>query len=120
MISSYKELSMKDIIEYQDFAKIELRVGQVVAAQAPEWSDKLIEMSVDFGQELGQRTILAGAKEHYQPDEFVNKKYLFVVNLAERKMGQSVSQGMMLMVDQDDQPIKFELPDSVELGAVVR
>lgn len=111
---------MKQTIEYQDFDKLDLRVGRVAAAKDPDWSDTLLELEVDFGSEIGSRTILAGVKNFYQPDELLGNKYLFVVNLAEKKMGQSVSQGMILMAEADGKPRKFELPDNLEPGVVVR
>ncbi len=111
---------MKTTIEYPDFDKLDLRVGQVISAVAPDWSDKLLELKVDFGEEIGEKTILAGVKNYYQPQELEGNKYLFVANLAERKMGKSKSQGMMLMADINDKPIKFELPDDLEPGALIR
>jgi methionyl-tRNA synthetase len=111
---------MKPTITYDEFAKIEFVVGRVIAAQAPEWSRKLLEFTVDFGSELGQKTILSGVSAWYQPENFVNNNYLFVVNLAERKMGEGVSQGMMLMADTTDQPTLIPVPAEVIPGTIVR
>lgn len=111
---------MKDTIQYGDFEKLDLRIGEVIAASVPEWSQKLIELTVNFGSEIGQKTILAGVKEWYQPEDFINKKYIFVVNLAERKMGQGVSQGMMLMVDETKQPRPIEVVAEIAVGSLVR
>jgi tRNA-binding EMAP/Myf-like protein len=79
-----------------------------------------LELKVDFGQEIGRRTILAGVKNYYTPDELKGNNYLFVVNLAEKKMGPGVSQGMILMVDVEGEPRKFELPDELGPGTLVR
>lgn len=111
---------MKQTIEFQDFDKLDLRVGRVAAAKDPDWSNTLLELEVDFGLEIGSRTILAGVKNFYQPEELQGNNYLFVVNLAEKKMGQGVSQGMILMAQADAKPCKFELPDNLEPGAAVR
>lgn len=117
---------MKPTIEYADFEKLELRVGKIVAAEAPEWSSKLLKFTVDFGPEIGEKTILSGVKQWYPPEEFVGKLYVFVVNLAERKMGDpdngkgAYSQGMMIMADGADQPRPFALQVPVEPGTVVR
>lgn len=111
---------MKAAIEYQDFEQLDLRVGKVAAASAPDWSQTLLELKVDFGQEIGRRTILAGVKDYYSPEELEGNNYLFVVNLAEKKMGPGVSQGMILMADVEGEPRKFELPDELEAGNVVR
>ncbi len=110
----------KETITYEDFSQLDLRVGKVVKATAPEWSEKLLQFSVDFGPEIGQKNILSGVKDYYRPEDFEGNSYLFVLNLAERKMGPSVSQGMMLFVDEPPQAVKFELPAEVEPGSVVR
>lgn len=111
---------MKDSITYPDFEKLDLRVGKVIEAAAPEWSEKLLEFKVDFGAEIGLKTICSGVKAWYKPEEFVGKSYIFVVNLAERKMGESVSQGMMIMADGEGGPVIVPVSDSVEPGTVVR
>lgn len=113
-------MPVKDTIEYSDFEKLDIRVGKIIAASAPEWSRKLLEFKVDFGAEIGERTILSGVKTWYQPDDFLNNSYLFVVNLAPRKMGESESQGMMLMADEADQPVPIPVPAEIELGSVIR
>lgn len=111
---------MKDTITYDDFAKLDIRVGQIVAATVPEWSEKLIELNVNFGEEIGERTILAGVKAWYDAEFFQDKKGIFIVNLAPRKMGPSESQGMMLMCDTSDKPEPIFVPDSTPLGVMVR
>lgn len=111
---------MKPTIEYSDFDKLELRVGKIISAEAPEWSQKLLKFTVDFGSEIGEKTILSGVKQWYPPEDFVGKKFVFVVNLAERKMGESVSQGMMLMADEEEKPRTFALPEEIAIGTSVR
>jgi methionyl-tRNA synthetase len=111
---------MKPTITYDDFDKLDLRVGKIVAAAAPEWSRKLLQFTVDFGPEIGEKTILSGIREWYAPEEFVGKSYVFVVNLAERKMGEGVSQGMMIMADATDKPLPFSITVPVEAGTIVR
>ncbi len=111
---------MKEIITYDDFAKLDLRVGRVIAASAPEWSQKLLQFTVDFGSEIGERTIMSGVKAWYEPDYFLNKSWIFIVNLAERKMGEGVSQGMMLMVDSGEKPLPFSAPEGSLPGMIIR
>jgi methionine--tRNA ligase beta chain len=113
-------MKIKEIIEYGDFEKVDIRVGKVVASASPEWSNKLLEFKVDFGEEVGERTILSGIKKWYAPDEFIGNYYLFVVNLAERKMGEGVSQGMMLMSDEEEKPVPFPITKQVQEGSIVR
>lgn len=110
----------KEMISYSDFEKLDLRIGKVVEANTPDWSNKLLEFKVDFGLEIGERTIFAGVKELYEPSFFLNKLFVFIVNLAEKKMGQGVSCGMMLMADSPVKPIPLELPSHIPLGIVVR
>lgn len=111
---------MKPVIEYQDFEKLDIRVGKVLKAEAPDWSKKLLELIVYFGKEIGEKTILSGIKEWYSPADFVGNYYMFVINLAERKMGEGVSQGMMIMADGEGQPVPFSLKPEVPAGTVVR
>jgi methionyl-tRNA synthetase len=111
---------MKPTIEYGNFEKLDLRIGKILTAEAPEWSRKLLQFTVDFGSEIGQKTILSGIRQWYEPDAFIGKSYVFVVNLAERKMGEGVSQGMMIMADGTEQPQPFAVPDGIEPGTIVR
>jgi len=111
---------MKSTIEYFDFEKLDLRVGEVVDAIVPAWSEKLIELKVNFGDEIGEKTIFSGVKQWYVPGDFLNKKFIFIINLVERKMGPAVSQGMMLMVDSDNQPQPIELSNLAQVGAIIR
>ena len=111
---------MKSIIEYADFEKLELRVGKVIACEEPEWSRKLLRFTVDFGPEIGQKTVLSGVRQWYNASDFEDKNFPFIVNLAERKMGEGVSQGMMLMADAEAQPILFPLPAELIPGTIIR
>lgn len=113
---------MSETIQFNDFLKVEMRVGLVTEVKIPDWSEKLLEFKVDFGQEIGEKTILSGVKKWYGETDFLNKKFPFVVNLAERKMGPAVSQGMMMMVDvsdSDSKPLLINLDDQAELGAIL-
>lgn len=97
-------------INFDDFAKVELRVGQVIEANEPEWSHKLIEQKVDFGEEIGQRTIFSGLRAWYSAADFVGKSFVYVTNLAPKKMGDAESEGMILAVeDETGQPIRWQL-----------
>lgn len=110
---------MAETIQFNDFLKVEMRVGRVIEVIVPEWSEKLLQFKVDLGSEIGEKIILSGVKKWYSEADFLNKKFPFVVNLAERKMGPAVSQGMMMMVDNQEKPILIVLDDQAELGAVL-
>jgi methionyl-tRNA synthetase len=82
-------------IEYDDFAKVELRVGLVLAAERVAKSDKLLKLSVDAG-DPGPRQILAGIAQHYAPEALIGKRVVIVANLKPRKLMGLESQGMVL------------------------
>jgi len=111
---------MKPIVEYTDFDKLDLRVGKVLETLEPEWSNKLIEMKVDFGQEIGQRRIFAGIRKFVNCTDLINKKFVFVINLAERKLGEGTSQGMMLVASDDTNHFPLRVDDVISEGALVR
>src|SRR3989344_4884650 len=72
---------MKDPITFDDFMKLELRVGTIVEASSPDWSKKLLRFVVDFGEEIGKKIIFSGIKDWYTPEEFIGKQYPFLLNL---------------------------------------
>lgn len=111
---------MKGIITYDDFDKLDLRVGKVLEASEPEWSNKLIEMRVDFGAEIGLRTIFAGIRKFVAFNDLIGKKYVFIINLAERKLGQGTSQGMMLIAGDDTNHFPLNVSDAIVEGAGIK
>lgn len=88
---------LKDTIVYDDFAKLDLRIGVVKHAEKVKKSKKLIRCEVDLGFE--QRQILAGVAEHLSPEDLVGKRVVVVANLAPRKMVGLESEGMLLMAE---------------------
>ncbi len=111
---------MKDQIGYDDFSKLDLRIGKVIDATLPDWSEKLIRYEVDFGEEIGKRVLFSGIRAWYVPQDMIGKKYVFVVNLAPKKMGPEESQGMMIMADTEEKPILIAVSEEIEVGSVVR
>jgi methionyl-tRNA synthetase len=111
---------MKPEITYDEFARLDIRVGQVVEADLPDWSNKLIRYVMDLGPEIGKRVLFSGIREFYKPEDLMGKKYPVIVNLAPKKMGTEESEGMMLMTDGEEGPVLIELPADVEVGTVVR
>jgi methionyl-tRNA synthetase len=89
---------MKPTIQYDEFSKLDLRVGTVVECVEKEGSEKLLRLTVDFGSE-GTRNILSGIKQWYKPEDLKGKQYIFVFNLAPRKMMGEESEGMILAAD---------------------
>lgn len=86
----------KEFIGIEDFAKLDLRIGTIVACEIVDGSDKLLKSQVDFG-DYGMRQILSGIRKSYSAQDMVGKQALFVVNLKPRKMMGHESQGMMLL-----------------------
>ncbi|HSA83441.1 MAG TPA: methionine--tRNA ligase subunit beta [Patescibacteria group bacterium] len=86
---------MKPIITFDDFAKLDLRVGTIINCEEKEGSDKLLRLTVDFGDE-GKRTILSGIKAWYKPEDLKDKQFIFIINLEPRKMMGEFSEGMLL------------------------
>lgn len=86
---------MSEEIQYDDFAKLDIRIGRVVAAEPIEGADKLIKCTVDFG-DFGTRTIVSGIKEWKDPDALIGKELPYIVNLAPRMLRGVESQGMLL------------------------
>jgi methionyl-tRNA synthetase len=111
---------MKPIIEYGDFEKLDLRAGKVLEAGEPEWSNKLIEMKVDFGAEVGVRTIFAGIRKFVNFADLIGNKYVFIVNLAERKLGEGTSQGMMLVAGDETNHFPLRVDDAIAEGAGIK
>ena len=114
---------MKDIINFDDYSKIEVRVGQIVSAEVPEGSNKLIKFDVDFGPSASSgsneiRTIFSGIKEWYSPEELVGVKTMWVVNLAPKKTPFGDSEGMLFACDtKDGKPYIVRVGDEVEVGS---
>ena len=89
-----EETPENDWIEFDDFAKVDLRIVKIVNAEHVEGADKLLRLTLDLGDE--QRSVFAGIKEAYKPEELIGKQTVMVANLAPRTMKFGVSEGMVL------------------------
>ena len=92
-------------ISFDDFAKIDMRIGTVLEASKVEKSKKLLKLKVDTG--LDTRTVLSGIAEHYAPEDLVGRQVTILVNLAPRKMMGIESQGMILMAEDKDGKLRL-------------
>ena len=99
----------KETIEIDDFAKMDIRIGEIVAAEKMEKSKKLLKLTVNDG--IKERTILSGIAEHFKPEEVIGKQVSFLANLAPRKMMGLESEGMILMAEDADGSLSFVQPD---------
>lgn len=107
---------MKDIIQFDDFMKMDIRVGEILTAEPVPKSNKLLKFTVDTG--IDKRTILSGIAKHFTPEEMVGKKVTVLVNLAPRKIMGIESEGMILFAENEDGALKAVRPaEDAENGA---
>ena len=102
---------LADVCTIDDFAKVDLRVGRIVSAEAVEGSDKLLKLSISLGGDVC-RTVFAGVKSAYAPEALLNRLVVFVANLAPRKMRFGTSEGMLLAAGAGGSEIFILSPDS--------
>lgn len=100
---------LADTITFDDFAKIDLRIAKIVDAQHVKGADKLLQLTVDLGNE--QRNIFAGIKSAYQPEQLIGRLTVVVANLAPRKMKFGMSEGMVIAAGPGGQDIFLLSPD---------
>lgn len=101
---------LKSEIQFDDFAKIDLRTGIIISAQKVPKADKLLQLEVDLGFE--KRTILSGIAMHFEPDAIIGQQVVVVANLAPRKMRGIDSNGMILMAEDEQGKLHFVQPEN--------
>lgn len=106
-------------ISFEDFAKLEIKIGKILSAEKVEKSEKLLKLQVDFGSE--QRQVLSGIAQFYQPEDVVGKECPFIVNLEPRTIMGLESQGMIMAADPGDGSAVLLHPDKDTIpGSKVR
>lgn len=113
-----KPADAKEEISIDDFAKVELRVGQVTACEKHPNADKLLVLQLDMGYE--QRQVVSGIAKFYQPEEMVGKKVIVVANLKPVKLRGLLSQGMILAASQGEELTLATVDPSMPNGAIVK
>ncbi|MGQ7888518.1 methionine--tRNA ligase [Paenibacillus sp. WC2504] len=108
----------KEEIGIDDFAKVELRVAQVLSAEPVKGADKLLKLQLDLGYE--QRQVVSGIAKFYTPEELAGRKVICVTNLKPAKLRGELSQGMILAASHGDQLTLATVPDSMPNGAIVK
>lgn len=119
---------MKNLVSYADFEKLDIRIGTVKKAEVPEWSHWVMKLIVDFGPEIGEKTVFSGIMKFYKPEGLVGKQFPFIVNLEPKKIGpeKELSEAMMIMAapgegaDEETPPVLFKLLEKVPDGTRVR
>ena len=126
-----------EIINFDDFKKIEIRIGKIITAEKVEGSEKLLKLEVDFGSEpveiqtMGEdevkkdlipikRQIVAGIAQFYSPEALVGKECPFVYNLAPRMLKGLESQGMILCPSDDNGPVLLHPDKEIVPGSIIK
>jgi methionyl-tRNA synthetase len=110
-----KEINpQKDTITFDDFTKLDMRVGTIIAAEKMPKAKKLLVLKVDTG--LNVRTIVSGIAESFSPEDIIGKKVTVLVNLAPRALRGVDSEGMILMTENADGKLVFVNPDEDGVG----
>ncbi|KKS16271.1 hypothetical protein A2434_02020 [Candidatus Woesebacteria bacterium RIFOXYC1_FULL_41_14] len=119
-------------ISFDDFEKVDIRIGTVVAAEVPEWSHWVMKLEVDLGDEIGRKNAFSGIMKFYKPEDLIGHQFPFVVNLEPKKIGpdKELSEVMMIMASPGDAlaekeaeevaPVLFKLQKEVPNGTKVR
>ena len=104
-------------IDIDDFAKVDLRVGQVISAERIPKADKLLLMKIDIGEEH-PRQVLAGIAQYYEPEKLINRKVVVVANLKPRKLRGYESNGMIVAASlEGGRPVLASFLEDVPVGA---
>jgi methionine--tRNA ligase beta chain len=113
-----------ETISFDDFKKIDIRIGKIISAEKIEGSDKLLKLEVDFGvSETGEgikHQIIAGIAQYYAPEALVGKECPFAYNLAPRTLKGLESQGMILCPSDNGSPILLHPDKEIPPGSVVK
>ncbi|KEO72443.1 methionine--tRNA ligase [Anditalea andensis] len=117
-MDTVKVPAMKEIISFEDFTKLDMRVVKILEAEKLKKSKKLLKLTVDTG--MGKRTVLSGVAEHFTPEELIGKEVTMLLNLAPRTMMGIDSEGMILMAEDRDGSLRLLQPDkSTHPGASI-
>ncbi len=117
--ANYKAKPIRETITYDDFAKLDIRVGTILECEKVPKADKLLRFLIDDG--LEKRTIISGIAQHYKPEELVGKQVCFIANLAPRKLRGIVSEGMILSAENVDGSLAVIMPQKeVKPGSEVK
>ena len=107
------------MITFDDFKKLDIRIGKVLSAEKVEGTDKLLRLEIDFSTE--KRQVVAGIAECYQPESLVGKEIPVLMNLEPRSIRGVVSQGMILAaVNADGKPVLMHPDSEVPPGSIIR
>ena len=104
-------IAQKELIQFEDFSKMDLRVGTIIAAEKVAKADKLLKLTIDTG--IDQRTVVSGIALHFNAEEIIGQQVTLLANLAPRKIKGIESMGMILMAEDADGKLIFLQPARV-------
>ncbi len=108
----------EQFITFEEFSKVHLRVGKVLHAESIPGMKKVFKAKVDLGTE--QRELAVGGAQYYKPEEFIGKMVIVCINLEPKKIGNTISKGMLLAADgPEDKPIFLTVAEEAPLGAPI-
>jgi methionine--tRNA ligase beta chain len=108
----------EELITFEEFSKVQLKIGKVIQAEAMHGMKKVFKATIDLGNE--QREIAVGGAMHYRPEEFVGKLMVVCTNLEPKKIGNMISRGMLLAADgPSDRPVFLTITENIPPGASV-
>ncbi|MBM4144664.1 MAG: methionine--tRNA ligase subunit beta [Nitrospira sp.] len=106
------------MITFDDFKKLDIRIGKILAAEKVEGTEKLLKLEIDFGFE--KRELVAGIAEIYQPEQVIGKEIPVLMNLEPKTIRGIVSQGMILAADVEGKPVLMHPGKEVPPGSIIR
>jgi methionine--tRNA ligase beta chain len=106
------------MITFDDFKKLDIRIGKILAAEKVEGTDKLLKLEIDFGIE--KRELVAGIAEIYQPEQVIGKEIPVLMNLEPRTIRGIVSNGMILAADVEGKPVLMHPDNEIPPGSIIR
>lgn len=122
---NFLENIYKNMIDYSDFKKLQIRIGLIVEAEKVEGTDKLLKLQVDFGDDPSassgrlRRQIVSGIAEFYKPEQLINKQFSFVTNLEPRTIKGIESQGMILAISSKEKIVLLKPQRKVLPGSII-
>ena len=117
-INKIKTIPQKEMISYEDFQKLDLRIAKVMGAEEIKGADRLLKITLEIGEE--KRTIVAGIKEHYNAEEIIGKKIVVVYNLQPVKLRGIESNGMLLAASDNRHVVLLTVDKDISDGSIIR
>ena len=106
-------------VSYDDFAKLDIRVANIIEPEPIEGKSRIIKGRIDLGND-DQRDVIIGGAQYYQPEDMVGKTVIVIANLEPKKMAGIESNAMLLAADVDDKPFWLTVNEDVPLGSPIK